>query len=76
MNNKENALNNYINMVKNSWTYEKLTKEEKTKLCELFNSSRIIDILKGTYKQRWEILNTIYYGFLVGVGYSPINWRD
>lgn len=76
MNDKENALNNFINMIKNSWTYAKLTKEEKEKFFETMQHIETRNILKGTYKQRWEILNTIYYGFLVGVGYSPINWRD
>lgn len=76
MNDKENALNNFINMIQNSWTYERLTKEEKERFFETMQHIETRNILKGTYNQRWENLNAIYYAFLLGVGYSPINWRD
>lgn len=74
--NKNDIIYDFLQMILCSWSYNKLTNEEKTKLCDLLYSSRIKNTLKGTYKQRWEILNSIYYSFLIGLGYSPINWRD
>lgn len=73
---KEEALNNYIEMIKNSWTYEKMTKEEQTRLLDLLNHPRVVDSLKGTFIQRWASLQAIYYAFLIGLGYAPINWRE
>lgn len=73
--NKENAINDFIDMIKHSWTYEKLTKQEKYKLVEVFNNIRVSKCLKGTYKQRYDILQAIYMSFLYGVGYNDFNWR-
>lgn len=73
---KENVLNDFIIMIKKSWTYEKLTDKEKSFLEKAFNDYRTQNILKGTYKQRWEILQGIYAAFLHGVGYTDFNWRN
>ena len=73
---KENALNDFIRMIKDSWTYEKMTKEERKRLLELLSHPRTNEILKGNYKQRYENLNAIYYAYLVGLGYDNFNWRE
>ena len=73
---KEEALVNFIEMIKNSWTYEKMTEEEQTRLMGMFNHPRVIDSLKGSFIQRWASLQAIYYAFLIGLGYAPINWRE
>lgn len=73
---KTKALENFYNMILNSWTYKKLTKEEKNKFDELMEHTRTQEALKGTYKQRWEILQAIYGAFLYGCGYNGYNWRS
>ena len=55
-----------------SWTWERLTEEEKRK----FNNMNVLDRLKGTNNQRIDSLNLIYHAFLLGLGYDNPNWRD
>lgn len=73
---KEEALINFIEMIQNSWTYARMTKEEKTRLLELLNHPCIVDSLKGTFIQRWASLQAIYHAFLQGLGYDNFNWRE
>lgn len=73
---KENALADFKKMMLQSWTYEKLTKEESDQLFKVFEDVRTREALKGTYDQRWDILNAIYHAFLLGVGYDSFNWRS
>ena len=74
---KENAYADWFEMTFNSWTWEKLTDDEKTTFTnqmDFWCNHR--GLLTGTYKQRWEILNEMYYMYLLGVGYKPIGWRE
>lgn len=73
---KDLALPMFKEMIENSWTYERLTNDEKQRLSELFMNIRVFDALKGSYNQRWEILEAIYTAFLKGVGYTNFNWRE
>lgn len=75
--NKENALNDFYEMIKNSWTYERMTEKEKERLSAvLFLDVHIEKVLKGTYSQRWEILQAIYTTFLNAIGYTDFSWRE
>lgn len=76
MKDKENIVNNYNRMTVESWTYGRMTQEEKDKWNKLLETNRILETLKGTYNQRWEILNSIYYAYLLGIGYDSPNWRS
>ena len=52
-----NAVENYFqNVIKKSWTWEKLTAEEKQRFIDM----NVFDKIKGTEKQGGECLNTIY----------------
>lgn len=73
---KENVLMDFKKMITQSWTYNRLTTEERDRLFKCFESIQTREALKGTYKQRWEILQAIYSAFLLGVGYDSFNWRD
>lgn len=73
---KENAKNDFINMIQNSWIYNKLTENEKENLKDIFDNIITDNVLKGTYKQRYEIMQAIYYSFLKALNYNPINWRE
>ena len=73
---KEKALDNFIDMIEKSWTFDKMAKEEKERLNTLLYSDRTISSLKGTYQQRWVMLQALYYAFLMGLDYRPIGWRE
>lgn len=73
---KENALADYQELIYQSWTYEKLTREERNQLFKVFEDIRTTQALKGTYYQRWGILQAIYKAFLLGVGYDSFDWRS
>ena len=73
---KEKALDDFIDMIEQSWTYDRLTKEEKERLNGIFNSARVNNSLIGTYKQRWNTLQAVYYAFLMALDYNPLDWRE
>ena len=72
---KENAIYNYMVMIKNSWTWERLTDQERVAFIDTVNFAQTRGI-RGTYEQRWEILNLMYRTLLNTLGYSPIGWRE
>lgn len=73
MENKNNIVNVYMqNVIKKSYTWSKLTEEEK----RLFSEMDIFEQIKGSNKQKIEWLNTIYKSFLVALGYKPVGWRE
>ena len=51
---------------------ERLTDDER----ERFESCIDFSKIKGTARQRVEMLNMVYAAFLQGVGYKPIGWRE
>lgn len=72
MREKENALQEYFNMIKESWTFNRMTEKEKERTFDALRFAK----LKGTFLQRWEQLQAVYYGFLLGLGYSGAGWRE
>ena len=74
--NKENAIKDYLAMIKQSWTWSKLTNDERNKFGDELNKETTKKIISGTYRQRWEILNVLYSMFLEGCGYNGGTWRD
>lgn len=75
MNNLE-IVNDYIEMIKNSWTYERLTSEERKRLIDLFNHVSVLNSLKYTKDHKWDVLHDVYYSFLIALEYTPIGWRE
>ena len=73
---KENAIENFNNMIIKSWTYEKLTETQKKQWKNALDTTPIKKEIKGTYKQRWDILNGIYTAFLYGCGYPNSLFKD
>lgn len=74
--NKELALYNFKVMIEKSWTYGKMTKEERDNWERVLNDIRTITCLKGNYDTRWNILQAIYMSYLIGIGYNNFNWRE
>ena len=68
-----NAVENYFqNVIKKSWTWQKLTQEEQQRFIDM----DVFDKIKGNDKQRIEWFNTIYTAFLIALDYKPIGWRE
>jgi hypothetical protein len=72
----EQAKENWTEMIKQSWTWAKLTQEERTKFLELLEHPCSAVVIKGTYNQRWEACEALYHTFLEGLGYTPLEWRE
>lgn len=68
------VVENYMqNVIKNSWTWERLTEEEREK----FINMNVFDKIKGNDKTRIEWLKTIYEAFLNALGYEHgYEWRE
>lgn len=62
----------FQNVIKKSWTWNKLTAEEQKRFIDM----NVFDKIKGNDKTRVEWLNTIYNSFLCALGYKPIGWRE
>ena len=57
--NKENAQADWIDMIVKSWTWAKLTNDERNKFGDELSKETTKKIISGTYRQRWEILNAL-----------------
>lgn len=72
---KEFAIPDYMDMIKKSWTWAKLTEDEKSAFREVVSKASMYTI-KGTYMQRWETLCWLYDAFLSGCGYRHGKFRE
>lgn len=73
---KEKAINDFIEMIKKSWTYEKLTNEEKIKFENSVMWAKNNKCINGNYNNRWKMLLSLYNTFLNAIGYTGEKWRD
>lgn len=73
---KENALLQFIGMTCKSWTFNRMTQAEKEKCIDALYFPNEQGMLKGTFRQRWDILNAVYNAYLSGLGYVGGNWRE
>ena len=62
----------FQNVIKKSWTWNKLTEEEQKRFIDM----DVFDSIKGTAKTRIEWLCTIYQSFLSALGYTWSGWRE
>ena len=69
-------MDDFILMIEQSWTFGKMTKTEKLNCRYMLEAHTTKNALKGTYRQRWEILQACYSAFLDGLGYTGANWRE
>lgn len=73
---KENAWFEFSKIIENSWTFNRMTKEEKETWDHVIRSEQAKNNIKGTYQQRMEALSFVYSAFLAGLGYNGFNWRE
>lgn len=62
----------FQNVIKKSWTWSKLTKEERQRFIDM----DVFDRIKGNDQTRVEWLYTIYHSFLSALGYTVTGWRE
>ena len=75
--NKENAVADFMAMIEQSWTWDRLTElERKNFVNEIYSGRAAATALRGDYKHRWNICNALYSMYLEGVGYSGVGWRE
>ena len=73
---KETAHRDFGRIVMQSWTYEKMTEEEKERALSAILFAKNQGLLFGNYNQRWQQLHAIYNAFLLGLGCDGPNWRE
>ena len=62
----------FQNVIKKSWTWSRLTKEEQKRFADM----DVFERIKGNDKTRIEWLCTIYESYIEALGYNPIGWRE
>lgn len=72
----ENALLQFIGITCKSWTFNRMTQAEKERCIEALYFPNEQGMLKGTFRQRWDILNAVYNAYLSGLGYVGGDWRN
>ena len=70
--NKNDARKDFMKLVTSSWTWERLTEEERGRAHAAFCNAKI----SGSYYQRKDQLNSVYGAFLLGLGYNGLCWRE
>lgn len=74
--NYDNLLNEFLKMIRNSWTYDKMTPEEKQRCIDALAEVYQMGFVKGAVKARWEQMNAHYRVFLKAIGYNGCTWRE
>ena len=70
---REEVRRQIIGILKQSWTYERLTHKEREKILSCLEWCKLYG---NTKKQLAEELNQIYTAFLAALDYDPITWRE
>lgn len=73
---KENAVSEYLEMIKKSWTWGRLTESERTAFLDSVEWSIDQNVIVGTWKQRWMICQALYTTLLYALDYKPFGWRE
>ena len=71
---REAIKSDYIeNVYKRSWTYERLTDKEKSKIIDLLYSAKLF---ANTKKDVCYEMHVIYSAFLEALDYAASGWRE
>lgn len=73
---KEFALYDFMEMIKRSWTWGRMTEDEHKRYLEAVERGFELGQIKGSYKDRWDALRLTYSMFLAALEYEPSGWRD
>lgn len=73
---KEQAYFDFVEMIKRSWTYARLTESEKEACVSALRFGVEQCLIIGKYEQRWGQLNVVYHAFLLALGYDHGKFRE
>lgn len=73
---KEQAIKDFREMIRISWTRQRFTEREKENLDSMLLWVEQAERLTGNYNQRWEQLNNLYNAFLYALDYKALGWRE
>lgn len=74
---KEAALDDFIDVIMRSWTWGRMTGEERERFIDaLERADRIHKVITGSYQKRRETCQALYNAFLLALGYSGGFWRE
>ena len=73
---KENAVNDFITMIKRSWTWERLTPQERHVYLDRMDFLDRTGKIKGRYEDRWAQAQELYTMFIDGAGAHEDHWRE
>ena len=76
MKTKEQAKQDWLEMIKQSWTWARLTEKEREQFKGLLEHPCSSVVIRGNYDQRWEACEALYHTYLEGLGYTPLEWRE
>lgn len=76
--NKDNAVVDFMEMTRKSWTWARLTDEERSRFEKMIagETGMANRCIKGAFNHRWEILNALYESFLAALDYKAFGWRE
>jgi hypothetical protein len=69
---KEQAKDDYMEVISHSWTWERLTITEQDRFSDIVSQQK----LAGTYQQRHDTIHAMYSAFLAALEYEPSGWRE
>ena len=75
MKDKSEAIKDFKAMIGKSWSYGRMTQDEREKLAAVFDSAQAEEI-KGDYATRWAALQLAYRAFIGAIGYNGMKWRE
>lgn len=71
--NKEFARDIFIENIMRSWTWERMSGEERdTFINRVIEHSQVT----GNYNTRYRQYHNLYFAYLLGLGYDGMNWRE
>ena len=73
---KEHATHYFMRTVYDSWTYDRMTEDERGRLESAIDFADRQGMVKGAFDTRWNVLQAVYNAFLMGIGYDGMNWRE
>ena len=76
MKDKNLAQQEWLDMIKKSWTWAKLSAEEQEQFLGLLEHACSRVVIKGDYEQRWDACEALYFTFINALGYDPLHWRE
>ena len=74
--NKDTALLHFCAMICRSWTFERMTHDEKERCISTLWWTANQNALRGNFGAMWIVMQAVYNAFLSGLGCDGSKWRE